>query len=243
MSPATSVFDEIDEGVGVFLVALGVPAGFLMNQIYYYIWDGMAVRVSWAPVPRDRGQAILLEMDDRYRRSLAVAGLQIDLEERIELSSRRFKWLDAVLGPRYRVKEIPGVPMADARATYRSARKKNWRAVRWLMLFDLDEETSAVLRAEYGGRADAYHALGGSRYAVITATALCVVYNLAVHFDRAVDEIGRTVALGVIWAVIAFGAYWLLTRGRAATYFVMLEVVRDALRASSRKREPPIAIG
>jgi hypothetical protein len=169
---------------------------------------------------------------------LVKAGLLIDLTDRTEPSPRRrgLRWVDSVVGPKYKVSPLPTRPMVDARRQYRDARKMNWRAVRWLMLFDLDDETSSVLRAEYGGRADTYHALGGSRYAVLTATAACVVYNLSVHFHVALDHHWRSLVVVGVWVVFAFTAYALLTKGRAATYQVMQEVVRDALRASSRKR-------
>lgn len=218
---------QLDSGAVVLLIALGVPLGFLMNQIYYLLWDGMATWSAWFPVPLDRGRDVLLRLDPEHREVVIKRGLAMELEELATFNKDKRAWK---IGPAGRFELLDNTP--DGRRRYRLARRANWRAVRWLMLYAVDKDDSDLLRGEYGSRAETYHALGGSRYAVLTATLIAVAYNAAVHADSITSHWTAVIAAGLAWFTLGFGAAVVLWRARANTLTAMQDVLVDGLRST-----------
>ncbi len=218
---------QLDSGIAVLLIALGVPLGFLMNQIYYLLWDGMATWSPWFPVPLDRGRNVLTRLDPEHLAVVDKRGLTVDLSERAIFNSDKRIWK---VGPRGRFELVENT--REGRRAYRLARRTNWRAVRWLMLYAVDKDDSEILRGEYGGRAETYHALGGSRYAVLTATLVAFTYNAAVHADAIPSGWVDALAAGLAWSVLGFGAALVLWRARANTLQAMQDVLVDGLRST-----------
>jgi hypothetical protein len=224
---ATRVLDQMSPAVTLFVVALGIPIGFVMNQVYFTVYDGLRPRMPFLPVPLDRGGDILRNLQPDQRRHVEEAiNVPIAISEELVTTRRR-------KSGRYTYRLIDNSPRG--RRVYADRRKDHWRAVLWLMLNGLEPEQGDRLRVEYGTRADTYHALGGCRFAVLTAFLTTVAYNAVVHWNELLDEWLRSI---VCLAVIAAGSAFLLvvlTQARANTLRVMQDLLKDSLRTCAMR--------
>ncbi len=219
---AAVVNRHLSTGTVAFLIAVGVPLGFLMNQFYYYLSEEMGIRWPWLPVALDRGRAVLNELAPAQRSVLEQNGLAFSLKRRTRLKK------GGLLPPRYVLKD----QSKQARVEYREVRGQNWRAVRWLMTYGAEPEYRRVLLSSYTARSETYHALGGARYAVFTATVFCALYNLLSHADDIADRPWRSSLVIVLWLGVALALGYLLTRVRGRTLVALQESLIDGLRTA-----------
>jgi hypothetical protein len=222
---------EFDPAAAVFVIALGVPIGFLMNQLYFYFWDGLAPWLRFLPVPLDRGKEILLNLRPPQLEALREeTTIKFDLGDNPTTTSRRRVF---GLGPKFGL--IIFKPINNTvrgRKDYRTVRRNNWQAVLWILMHGLEEDAGALIRAEYGARADTYHALGGASYGVLTGTALFSIYNLARHTDLVVAYPSRAVVVGAIVGCGVTAVLGLLRRARASTLRTMQDLLKHSLRTA-----------
>lgn len=216
---------EIDPAVTLFVVALGVPVGFVMNQIYFAVLDGLLPFMRFLAVPLDRGAQIL-----RHLHLDQLAYLRENTSFELDMVDDKVHFVRGWIRRRFRLVDNT----IKGRRAYARVRRQNWRAVLWLMLHGVSKDHGDALRAEYGARADTYHALGGCRYAVATATALVATYNLVAHRTEILDDWVHTL---IIVSLIASGTFLLLvviSRARHNTLTVLQEVIMDSLRSGIR---------
>jgi hypothetical protein len=105
----------------------------------------------------------------------------------------------------------------------------DWRSLRALMYWGDHGIDGAQLRDEYDDRSDIYHALGGTRYALTTATAMCILYNVYVHGRAFRHHPYAVVTITVLWIGLTLFGRWILGKQRARTLNALIEVLADGL--------------
>lgn len=183
----------------IALVAGGLPAGFLLYQLYLSLYrpvGGPRFREWWFPLyyRRDRGGSVLALYCDRYRgnmdllRSIDAAGENVEAAER-RIAAPQFRNL---LGVLMQPTEHLDVAAASSDPPGNSPAWKCKRcaqiytdrcAENWTLLQSLIDYCSGVkghrwLKLEYTSGSDLYHAMGAAQTAVIVSVVGSVAYNL-----------------------------------------------------------------
>lgn len=223
----------------LLVVAVTVAVGFLLYQLYFFLFDG---GLPLSTVPADRGAEILklLPQEPLHRYAEVVCGHLDPLKPGDPLATwmdpprlQRFSgWLGRRL-PNVRRIRLPA-PMSHNE--YRQRRRRHFNLVASLLdNISLIEKAPCAYRSEYTNHADIAHALGACRVALLAAFLVfgVVIPGWAMAseptLDVAVGEVGAMilntpVVLALVWVVsdnrgrtwdkaneeLAFGLSWFL---------------------------------
>jgi hypothetical protein len=131
------LLNDLDPTATIVVALLGVPIGFLMNQMYFYAWDSVTPWIRFLPVPIDRGRQVL---DCLTPGQLAFlnekTGLSVDESNTARRIQRGVGFERLAFGERWLV---PVENTTQGRKDYSRTRRHNWRLVRWLITLGLEK--------------------------------------------------------------------------------------------------------
>lgn len=164
---ASGTLNLISPAMVALLVTSGIPLGFLVYQVYYYLYGQY---FPFSIVNRDRGGEILAALPLTIAEELKeLAGSVSDTDNMTETST--------LIGYPV-VRLIPGARNQRGRAQYRLRVHTNWETIRFLVHVICLRNKSPEVRAEVTNLADIYHAIGASRIGLIAAALVHMGYNL-----------------------------------------------------------------
>jgi hypothetical protein len=152
------------------VVASGIPLGFLIYQIYYFVYGNV---FPLGIVNRDRGAEVLQGLPQPLQGELGqLAKCKLDFSEMCEHA------IVPVL--RYPIVRLKAEHRTrQGRKVYRERLQGNWEAVRFLLHVLCLRNESSEIRNEVTTLADIYHSIGASRIAIVLSIAMHFSYNLA----------------------------------------------------------------
>jgi hypothetical protein len=192
------------------LAGLGVPIGYLVHQIYHWLY--WRVPLPFGKHPDDRGYAVLKDSHTNWRR---LVGYSVDADARFE-KGRRIgigRWQ---------------IYIKDRRVLERY--EHNWRLATAAFYFIVQKNEEPVLATQVETLADIYHGLGATLVSLWLAFFLYLTYELSMHRQEVFTQWGFAIAAGVnlLLLLVATRA---LHFNRYATLRALIALMHDTVTA------------
>lgn len=213
------------------LIGAAVAVGFLIYQLYHVLLEEA---FGWLPpfkVPLDRGRQILQRLSDHQRKWIATHSGIADLDwSPLPHPIRPWGVQDAIAKSRNNQPLPAHLQALTPHQVYVHFRHQNWRGVKWALFNAHPPERAAVLRREYTGFADIYHAIGACRLALAGAFVTLGVYDGYVYRHLWVHHLQETGGTVGVWVISLGIAFWTLTLARHHTLESIQDLLSDNLR-------------
>jgi hypothetical protein len=213
------------------LIGAAVAVGFLIYQLYHVLLEEA---FGWLPpfkVPLDRGRQILQRLSSQQRAWIETHSGVDDLDW-VPLPKVIRPWdiADVLEVSRDHRPLPPHLQTLGPHELYVHLRHQNWRGVKWALFNATPPEGAAILRREYTGFADIYHAIGACRLALTGAFLTLGAYDAYIYRGLWIHHLRETGGALSVWSVSLAIAFWTLTKARHHTLESIQDLLSDNLR-------------
>jgi hypothetical protein len=240
---------EVDVGGAQAVLAFfaGIPLGFLVFQLYFWLWDSVTPRIFFLTPPIDRGAYLVGAIDPADRRLLApevaraigdvfgVANRDIEAclrrkaPTRVSLVESLRLWRPQHARERLRER--------IRREGYAARRRVHWSIAKYLINYVAGGQAGKVLRAEYMSFNDIYHSLGASMTALVIGTSSFVVYKGIADWRFVAHHRGPALGAVVVIAAGLWTTWKVLKYTRLRTHQLLLDGLAVGIRSALVSRE------